>query len=113
MSRAAPVSRGMLTKVGAGLLFLQAAFNPERRQGIGVAAALAPVARLWKDRRDRRAFFLRHLENFNTNPAMAGPILGAVVRLEEDAATGNAAAAERRADRHARALPPRGSRLLP
>ena len=67
-------------------LFLQAAFNPDRRQGIGFGAALAPWARLHGDDAERRAFLERHVKAFNTNPAMAAPILGAVARLETRAA---------------------------
>ncbi len=97
------VDRALLLRVGCGVLFLQAGFNPERRQALGVAAALSPVARLWADAGDRRAFYLRHLDSFNTNPAFAGPILGAVVRLEEAAAAG---------DRQALARIPRLKRAL-
>ena len=76
-------------------LFLQAAFNPDRRQGIGFGAALAPWARLHGDDAERRAFLERHVKAFNTNPAMAAPILGAVARLETRAAAGDAVAAKR------------------
>jgi len=96
VSATRPVApRSILARVAAGTLVLQAAFNGERRQGLGVAAALAPAARFWPAAGDRRAFFRRHLENFNTNPAMAGPILGAVVRLEERAAAGDGPALAR------------------
>ncbi len=87
--------RGLLARVAAGVLCLQASFNVQRRQGLGVAAALSPAARFWSGEEERRAFYRRHLENFNTNPAMAGPILGAVVRLEERAASGDAKALAR------------------
>ncbi len=86
---------GILVRVAAGTLLLQSAFDAERRQALGVAAALAPAARFWPAGEPRRAFLRRHLENFNTNPAFAGPILGAVVRLEEQAAGGDAEAARR------------------
>lgn len=70
-----------LWKVALGVLAVQAAFNTERRQGLGVAAALSPARRAaGKPDGDR---LRRHLETFNTNPAMAGPLLGAVARLEE------------------------------
>ncbi len=82
-------------RVALGGLFLQAAFNPERRQGLGLASALAPLATLWPQGEPRRRFLERHLEMFNTNPAMAGPILGALARLEERAAAGDATALER------------------
>ncbi len=91
----ATLSRGELVRIALGSLVLQAAFNPERRQALGVAAALAPAARLWPEGAPRRAFLERHLENFNTNPAMAGPVLGAVARLEERAAVGDGRAPAR------------------
>ncbi len=87
--------RGLVARVAWGGLFLQAAYNPERRQALGVASALAPAAVLWPDFETRRLFLQRHLAMFNTNPAMAGPILGAVVRLEERAAAGDAVALDR------------------
>lgn len=76
-------------------LFLQAFFNFERRQGIGFAAVVAPVAARFEDAGARREFLRRHLEDFNTNPAFAGPILGAVVRYELLAAAGEDGAADR------------------
>lgn len=81
-------------RVAWGGLWLQAAFNPERRQGLGVAAALAPIARTWP-REARVRFLRRHLEPFNTNPALAGPLLGALARLEHDAQAGSTGAARR------------------
>lgn len=84
-----------LLRVGLGLLFLQAFFNVERRQGVGWAAALAPLVRLWSSREDRAAFLARHAVPFNTNPAMAGPIAGVIARLEERAANGEAGMVDR------------------
>jgi len=86
--------RGTLGAVGVGALFLQALFSRERRQGIGFAAALAPVARTLAGD-ERKEFLSRHVEDFNTNPAMAGPILGAVMRLEEAAVGGDPEGRER------------------
>jgi mannose/fructose/N-acetylgalactosamine-specific phosphotransferase system component IID len=43
----------------------------------------------------RRRFLVRHLESFNTNPALAGPLLGALARLEEQGVQGDARAAAR------------------
>jgi mannose/fructose/N-acetylgalactosamine-specific phosphotransferase system component IID len=70
-----------LWKVALGVLAIQAAFNTERRQGLGVAAALSPARRAAGTANEEH--LCRHLETFNTNPAMAGPLLGAVARLEE------------------------------
>jgi mannose/fructose/N-acetylgalactosamine-specific phosphotransferase system component IID len=90
-----PLSRITLLRIAGGALVLQAAFNLERRQGMGVAAALAPLASRWGDREGRRRFLLRHLETYNTNPGLAGPLLGALARLESLAAAGDVTAADR------------------
>ncbi len=94
MTSPTAVRRRDLWRVAWGTLFLQGAFNTECRQGIGVAAALVPVARLFPPDR-RREFLTREIDTFNTNPAMAGPILGGVVRCEEQAAGGDESAARR------------------
>lgn len=89
------LARRDLWRVAFGVLALQAVFTTERRQGLGVAAALAPLRRLFAAPEDGGRFLRRHAESFNTNPALAGPLLGAVARLEERAAGGDAAAGER------------------
>jgi len=76
-------------------LFLQASYDTGRRQALGIAAAMASIRHVWPTSGDRRAFLLRHLEPMNTNPAMAGPLLGAMARLEERAAAGDAEALAR------------------
>lgn len=76
-------------------LFLQAAWNPHAMQGLGFAHAIAPaLAELYPDRAARAQAALRHLEHFNCHPYLAAGILGAVVRLEERVACGQAAPAE-------------------
>ncbi|MBI5287192.1 MAG: PTS system mannose/fructose/sorbose family transporter subunit IID [Deltaproteobacteria bacterium] len=68
-------------------LFLQAAWNFDRMQNLGFAASIAPA--LKKIYREGFASALkRHTEFFNTHPYMAAPILGAVVRLEEEVKDG-------------------------
>ncbi len=89
------VGMGRLFQIAIAGLALQASFGPDRRQGLGVATMLLPAAGLWRSLEDRRRFLLRHLENFNTNPAMTGPLMGAVVRFEELAAAGDAEALAR------------------
>ncbi len=69
---------------------LQACWNYEGMQNVGFAYSILPALReLYADRPDDLLRALkRHLEFFNTNPALAGVILGAAVRLEERAAAG-------------------------
>lgn len=91
----ARVSRLDLTRVAFWNLFLQASYNTGRRQALGIASAMASLRHLWPEPQDRSAFLLRHLEPMNTNPAMAGPLLGAMSRLEERASQGDTEAVER------------------
>lgn len=71
---------------------LQACWNYEGMQNVGFAYSILPALRhLYAGRPDDLVRALkRHLEFFNTNPALAGVILGAAVRLEERAAAGEA-----------------------
>lgn len=64
---------------------LQASWNFERMQGLGVAYVLAPVLRrLYRGER-LTAALQRHVEYFNTNPFLAPMVLGASIRVEADA----------------------------
>ena len=85
-----PVSRGDLTRVALWGLTLQASYDIARRQAIGISAAMTSLTGLWPDPQARSQFLRRHLEPMNTNPGMAGFLLGAMARLEERAALGEA-----------------------
>lgn len=76
-------------------LLLQAAFGPERMQGLGFAWAVDPwLVKVWgHDAAALAQARQRHLAYFNTSPYSVGFVLGLTARLEEDAA--NAPAAER------------------
>ena len=66
-------------------LALQAAWNHQRMQNLGLLHVLAPWShwrRLDPDR--RRLLARRHLGYFNTNPYLAPYILGGLLRLEDD-----------------------------
>jgi mannose/fructose/N-acetylgalactosamine-specific phosphotransferase system component IID len=70
-------------------LWLQAAFNYERQQGLGWAWALAPaLERFYPDPELRRARLAEHTAYFNTQPTLGSLALGAVARLEEQRAGG-------------------------
>ena len=69
---------------------LQGCWNYEGMQNVGFAYSILPVLR---DRYGNRPeefsrALKRHLEFFNTHPAMAAVILGAAIRLEERVAAG-------------------------
>lgn len=71
-------------------LLLQACWNEERMQNLGFAWCAEPwLSRLYKKGDPRLTEALRrHLEFFNTQPHMAGFILGTVCRMEETRALG-------------------------
>ncbi len=67
-------------------LTLQASWNMQRMQSLGLLYALEPWRRRqWPSRSDRRRFWRRHLALFNTNPYGAGMVIGWLARAEETA----------------------------
>jgi mannose/fructose/N-acetylgalactosamine-specific phosphotransferase system component IID len=71
---------------------LQGCWNYEGMQNVGFAYAILPALREFYAGRPEEALkaVKRHLEFFNTQPAMGTVILGAAVRLEERVAAGEA-----------------------
>ncbi len=64
---------------------LQGAFNYERMQNVGYAYAMLPVIKkLYREDADRAAAIARHLELFNTTPAMVPAIMGISAAMEEE-----------------------------
>jgi PTS system mannose-specific IID component len=71
-------------------LALQASWNPQRMQNLGLLAVLVP----WLRSRgcgveERRRFARRHYEFFNTNPYLANFVIGGILRLESEGSTSN------------------------
>lgn len=67
------------------LLGLQASWNHQRMQNLGLLVCLMP----WLRRRPRdperdRLFCRRYYEFFNTNPYLAGYVVGGLLRLEQE-----------------------------
>ncbi len=84
----APVSRealevlpvGTLLRVLHRSLFLQASWNPEGMQNLGLAYALYPaLRRLYPEPDAQAAAVQRHLAFFNTHPYVAAAIVGGVL----------------------------------
>ena len=70
-------------------LLLQGSWSFDRMQTLGFAFAIEPVLRkLYGERAEYQERLHGHLEYFNTQPYFATFILGAVMRQEEDRATG-------------------------
>lgn len=77
--------RGLVRRVYLRSLVLQASWNDERMQNVGLLVALAP----WLGSQDldvtlRRRFCQRHMGVFNTNPYLANLVIGGLLRLEAE-----------------------------
>ncbi|RYL93057.1 PTS mannose transporter subunit IID [Sporolactobacillus sp. THM7-4] len=70
--------------------FLQGSWNFERMQALGFAFSMTPaIRRLYPEgSEERKQAMKRHNEFFNTTPAMAAPITGVALALEEQKANG-------------------------
>lgn len=74
---------GVLARVLLRSFLLQASWNFERLQSLGVLYVLAPALRFFYRGEALDAAAKRHLEYFNTHPFMASPVLGAILELEQ------------------------------
>ena len=64
---------------------LQGAFNYERMQNVGYMYSMLPVIKkLYRNKEDQAAAITRHLEIFNTTPAVVPTIMGISVAMEEE-----------------------------
>lgn len=70
-------------------LSLQASWNHERMQNLGLLTTMLPWVRSRRtDLNHDRMFCRRYYEYFNTNPYLANFVIGGLVRLEDDRAAG-------------------------
>lgn len=77
--------RGDLLRMGLRASLLQATWNFERQQGIGLAWALqAGLRRIVPDTGERCRRLTAHTEFFNTQPTLASLAIGVAARIEED-----------------------------
>lgn len=90
MSAARPVLGRMIQwRVFMRSLFLQASWNPQGMQNLGLAYALFPALQaLYPDPERQMAAVRRHLVFFNTHPYVAAAIVGGVLNHEERIASG-------------------------
>ncbi|MFB5313561.1 PTS system mannose/fructose/sorbose family transporter subunit IID [Enterococcus gallinarum] len=64
---------------------LQGAFNYERMQNVGYMYAMLPVIKkLYRNKEDQAAAITRHLEIFNTTPAVVPTIMNISAAMEEE-----------------------------
>jgi PTS system mannose-specific IID component len=84
-----PLTRGVLLRVFLRSLFLQASWNPQGMQNLGLAYALYPaLEKLYPERQALEAAVRRHLVFFNTHPYVAAAIVGGVLYHEQRIARG-------------------------
>lgn len=71
-------------------LSIAASFNFSNMQNVGFAYSLIPLVKKMGGERKMVAQILeRHIQFFNSHPHMTGPIIGSVVRLEENCKGGD------------------------
>ncbi len=80
--------RSLLFGIFLRSFLLQASWNFERLQNLGVLFILAPALRRLYGGEDLKNSFSRHLEYFNTHPFMASAVLGSTIALEEQKRNG-------------------------
>lgn len=84
-----PLTPGVLLRVFLRSLFLQASWNPQGMQNLGLAYALYPaLERLYPEQRALETAVRRHLVFFNTHPYVAAAIVGGVLYHEQRIARG-------------------------
>ncbi|QRK09775.1 PTS system mannose/fructose/sorbose family transporter subunit IID [Archangium violaceum] len=84
-----PLSRGVLLRVFLRSLFLQASWNPQGMQNLGLAYAIYPaLEQLYPEKQALEAAVRRHLVFFNTHPYVAAAIVGGVLYHEQRVARG-------------------------
>ncbi len=82
-------------------LAMQASWNSQRMQNLGLLVTLLPfLRRLPVSLLERRRFCRRHYEFFNTNPYLANFLVGGLLRLEGEHAAGHVPAAAIRTFKH-------------
>lgn len=80
--------RIILLRVLRRSFFLQASWNYEQMQSLGLIYALGPAFRHYYRDAELLAAYRRHLEYFNTHPYLAPTVIGAVLKLEEQTQQG-------------------------
>lgn len=76
---------GVRARVFTRSLALQASWNHQRMQNLGLLVCLMPWLRTRpRDAERDRLFCRRYYEFFNTNPYLAGYVIGGLLRLEQE-----------------------------
>jgi PTS system mannose-specific IID component len=85
-----------LTNVALRSFFLEASWNNQGQQNLGLAAAVDPALKLiYGSGEALRAAQERAIGFFNTNPILSGLAIGVIIKMEEDVAAGRLTAENR------------------
>lgn len=77
-----------LVKILLRSFFIQTTLNFKRMQNLGFAMSMIPLIKeLHLDARESREMLIRHLQLFNTHPYFSAPVIGSIVKLEEEKKT--------------------------
>ena len=83
------LGRGERLRIWLWSLGLQASWNPQRMQNLGLLASLVSwLRRQATDLESDRRFCRRYYEFFNTNPYLANFLIGGLIRLEQERLAG-------------------------
>ena len=89
MSAPIAIPPGVRARVLWRSLFLQASWNPQGMQNLGLAYALYPALRhLYREPPELKRAVARHLAFFNTHPYVAAALLGGILHHEARIAAG-------------------------
>ena len=79
------MKRGSLLKIFWRTFFIHATLNFRRMQNLGFAYAMIPLLQGRKiPDKEAEGVLVRHLQMFNTNPYLAHPLVGSILKMEED-----------------------------
>jgi len=79
------VKKTTLMKIFLRSFFIHTTLNFRRMQNLGFTMAIIPLIREWSlQQKDSERMLTRHLQMFNTHPYFSAPVIGSVVRLEEE-----------------------------
>lgn len=79
------MKKASLLKIFWRTFFIHAALNFRRMQNLGFAYAMISLLKERKmPDREAEGILVRHLQMFNTNPYLAQPLVGSILKMEED-----------------------------
>jgi PTS system mannose-specific IID component len=79
------VKKSTLIKIFLRSFFIHTTLNFRRMQNLGFVMAIIPLIRdLNLPKKDVEGLLTRHLQMFNTHPYFSAPVIGSVLRLEEE-----------------------------